>query len=254
MASHPAVVALRRSHGNLRALVEPMSPKDLVGPSYDRDWTIAQVLSHLGSGAVIGQLGLDAALAGAPAPEFAQFQAVWDEWNAKDPQAQALDCLRVDEAYTAAWEAVPDERLPELSFSLGPMQLDGTAMVGLRLAEHAMHTWDVAVALDPTALVDAAAIDLLVDMTPMVAGFASKPVGEPGDIVVATSAPERRFVVEVGERVALRPAILGDGPAAVELPAEAFTRLVYGRLDPELTPSYEDVPLVEAMRKMFPGF
>lgn len=254
MASHPAVAALRRSHTNLRTLVEPLSLEQLTGPSYDAGWTIADVVSHVGSGAVIGLLGLDAALATAPAPESAQYQAVWDEWNAKEPQAQAVDGLHADDALIAAYEAVDDEQLGELQFSLGPMSLDGPGMARMRLSELAMHTWDVAVALDPRAELDSAAVDQMIDTVAMVVGFAAKPVGGPREVVVETTAPERRFVLDVGESVALRPAILGDGPATVELPSAAFVRLVYGRLDAAHTAAGIENAELESLRPLFPGF
>lgn len=249
----PAIAALRRSHEHLKVLVEPMPLDQLAGPSYDAGWTIAHVLSHLGSGAVIGQLTLDAALATAPAPAPEQFQAVWDEWNAKDPKTQAVDALHADESNVAAWEALDADRIAGLRGSLGSWEIDGPTMLGMRLAEHALHTWDVAVTLDESALVDAAAVDQIVDGLAMIVGFSGKPQGGPEKIVVETTAPERRFVLDVGDSVALRPAIVGDGPATVELPAEAFVRLVYGRLDPAHTPSGVENTEVARLRAMFPG-
>jgi hypothetical protein len=47
----------------------------------------------------------------------------------------------------------------------------------------------------------------------------------------------------------------GDGGAPdLTLPAEAFIRLVYGRLDPEHTPSFDGDPeLLDSLRSVFPG-
>ena len=55
---------LRNSHERLAGLVRPLTPEQLRAQSYDTDWTIAQVLSHLGSGAEIATLSLAAALGG----------------------------------------------------------------------------------------------------------------------------------------------------------------------------------------------
>ena len=44
--------ALRASADRLAALVEPLTPDELRLSAYPTEWTIAQVLSHLGSGAV----------------------------------------------------------------------------------------------------------------------------------------------------------------------------------------------------------
>jgi uncharacterized protein (TIGR03083 family) len=252
---HPAITALRRSHENLAALVAPLSPEQLRAQSYDSEWSIAQVLSHLASGAEIGALSLAAALEGAASPGADAMQEVWGRWDAKSPDEQAADVIPTDRALVEAWEAVDDARLPELRFALGPMELDGVAMSGLRLAEHAMHTWDVGVALDPSAVVAPEAVDILVDNLGMIAGFSAKPVGAPARIVVATTEPERRFVLVVEESVTLVPAADDDGPATITMPAEAFVRLVYGRLDPEHTPATSgDGVELDQLRAMFPGF
>ncbi|MGI5127114.1 maleylpyruvate isomerase family mycothiol-dependent enzyme [Pseudonocardia sp. CA-107938] len=254
MASHPAVLALRRSHDALAALVPTLTPEQLVGPAYPTEWTVAATLSHIGSGAVIGLLGLDAVLAGAPAPDRAQYSAVWDEWNAKDPQSQADEAVAADGKLTEAWAGVDADRLPELSFALGPMQVDGVTMLRLRLSEVALHSWDVAVAVDPTAAVEQAAVDQIVDNLAQIAGWSGVPVAGSPEVVVETTDPERRFVIAVGEAVTLRPAIVGDGPATLALPAEAFVRLVYGRLDAEHTPTGVAGEELERLRKVFRGF
>jgi uncharacterized protein (TIGR03083 family) len=243
-----------RSHDALAALVPALTAEQLTGPAYPAEWTVAQTLSHIGSGAVIGLLSLDAAQAGAPAPEQSELVAVWDEWNAKDPQSQAADAVAADAKLTEAWAGIDPARISELTFPLGPMQLDGTAYLRMRLAELAVHSWDVAVAVDPAAVVEPAAVDQLVDNLEMIAGFSGRPVGDPGEVVVEVTEPERRFVITIGEAVALRPAIIGDGPATLKLPAEAFVRLVYGRLDAEHTPSDVQGAEIERLREVFPGF
>ena len=62
MENNPApwIGALRHSHETLRALVEPLDEGQLEQPSYDSEWSVAQVLSHLGSQAEIFGLFLDA--------------------------------------------------------------------------------------------------------------------------------------------------------------------------------------------------
>ena len=46
---------LRTSVARLGATVERLGPGQLAAPAYPAEWTIADVLSHLGSGAVIFQ-------------------------------------------------------------------------------------------------------------------------------------------------------------------------------------------------------
>jgi hypothetical protein len=46
----------------------------------------------------------------------------------------------------------------------------------------------------------------------------------------------------------------GDPPAPdLELPAEAFVRLVYGRLDPAHTPPVSGTADLDELRSVFPG-
>ena len=72
-------------------------------------------------------------------------------------------------------------------------------------------------------------------------------------MLVRTTDPARDFSLTTGpDAVALAP---GDGGAPdLTLPAEAFIRLVYGRLDPEHTPPFEGDPaLLDSLRSVFPG-
>ena len=75
----PWIGALRRSHDRLRALVGPLGQDQLEQRSYASEWSIAQVLSHLGSGAEIFALFLDAALTGQEPPGQDVFFPIWSE-------------------------------------------------------------------------------------------------------------------------------------------------------------------------------
>jgi uncharacterized protein (TIGR03083 family) len=124
----------------------------------------------------------------------------------------------------------------------------------MRLSEHAVHTWDVAVALDPAAKLAPDAVALLIDTLGQVAGRGAKPDGKQRRALVATSDPERRFTLETGESVTLTPSD-DHGLPDLRLPAEAFIRLVYGRLDPAHTPPTESTGVdLNELRAIFPGF
>ncbi|HZX56308.1 MAG TPA: maleylpyruvate isomerase N-terminal domain-containing protein, partial [Ilumatobacteraceae bacterium] len=73
--------ALKASAQRLSSLVGGLSPDQLTMQSYASKWTIADVLSHIGSGAVIMRNGVDTAVSERP-PDPAFNQSVWDEWNA----------------------------------------------------------------------------------------------------------------------------------------------------------------------------
>ena len=177
----PWISALRHSHDRLRAGVEPLGLADLEQRSYASEWSIAQVLSHLGSQAEIFGLFLDAGLTGQEPPGREEFMPIWDSWNAKDPQAQASDALRADQATLERFESLDADEQARLHLNMFGMELGATGLARMRVGEHAIHTWDVVVALDPAATVAPDAVDLLVD-TP---GVMSGPILLSGGIAAA---------------------------------------------------------------------
>ena len=248
------IVPLRHSHDRLRALVEPLDADQLGALSYASEWSIAQVLSHLGSGAEIFDLLFSTGLRGEDMPGRETFTAIWDAWSARSPQAQATDALVADRALVERLESLDDSQLEGFRLHLFGRDVDAAGFIRTRLGEHAIHTWDVAVALDPAATVAPDAVDVLVDTLSHIASRSGKPIGEARRMRVVTSDPQRQFVLDVGDSVALLTGDGEDGLASIRMPAEAFIRLVYGRLDPKHTPPLEsnDIDL-DDLRATFPG-
>lgn len=247
--------ALRGSHDRLRGLVAPLDDATLGKRSYADEWSIAQVLSHLGSGAEIFGLLLDAGLAGEGQPPQEAFVAIWDVWNAKTPRAQADDALVADAALVGRIESLSEEERERIHVAALGMELDLPKIMRLRLGEHALHSWDIAVALDPAATVAPDSVELVVDSLEMIVARSGRPSERLSQVEITTTDPSRRFVLAFGEAVTLAEATgPEDGLPGVTLPAEAFIRLVYGRLDPANTPEVEtrDVDLDE-LRQVFPG-
>jgi uncharacterized protein (TIGR03083 family) len=151
-----------------------------------------------------------------------------------------------------------DER-ERLHLKLFGMDIDATGFARMRLSEHAVHTWDVLVALDPAATLAPDAVALLIDTLDQVAGRSAKPDGQQRKVRVSTSDPERQFILATGDEVTLTPS---DGDATPELgvselrlPAEALIRLVYGRLDEAHTPPAETAGVeLDELRQIFRGF
>jgi uncharacterized protein (TIGR03083 family) len=257
------IATLRESHDLLAAVAGPMTPEQVRAQSYDRDWSNAQVLSHLGSGAEISLLGLPGALGeGEPVGREA-YQPVWDLWNAKSPDEQAADAIESDERHVSALEGLTDEQLAAISMDFFGMHLDAAGLVRLRLGEHSIHTWDVAVMLDPAATVQPSAVGLLIDNVPgFLAPRLGKPLGEPFAVRITTTDPGRDYLLTADEsvRVTNWPGDLSEVEADtvphVSMPAEALLRLAYGRLDPQHTPSSVsgDAEVLDKLRRMFPGF
>jgi uncharacterized protein (TIGR03083 family) len=250
----PWIVALRNSHDRLQAIVEPLDPGQLEQPSYASKWTIAQVLSHLGSQAEIFGLWLDASLSGKEPPGRETFGPLWDSWNARSPQVQAADGLHADHLTLERMESLDPDQLAGLHLNLFGMDLDATGLAQIRVSEHAVHTWDVAVALDPAATIAPDAVGLLVDRLGQFIGRAAKPDGVQRRLRVSTTDPERDFILETGESVTLTPADGEAGLPELRLPAEALIRLVYGRLDPAHTPPVHASGVdLDELRAIFPG-
>ena len=254
------IATLRRSHDNLVNIVKPMTPEQVRGQSYCRDWTKAQVLSHIGSGAEIALMSLPAALSEGPPVNRDEFPKVWDVWNAKGPDEMAADGLESDERHVQRLEQLSDEELAAARMDFLGMQLDAVGIIRLRLGEHVVHTWDVAVMQDPSAAVQADAVPLLIDNVPQfLAPRLGKPLAEPFRVRITTTEPHRDYLLTSGESVSVvnwpgADAAGGDVPH-VTMPAEALLRLSYGRLDPDHTPAAVsgDPETLAKLRQMFPG-
>ena len=135
------------------------------------------------------------------------------------------------------------------------MVLGWEMVVGMRLNEHLLHEWDVAVALDPAASLAADGTSEVIDNLDLVARFTARP-GErrPGggrhDRPDATT-----LVIVLGpDHIDFRR-VDDPGYPTVTMPAEALIRLVYGRLDPDTRPptSFGDAAVLDALRAVFPG-
>ena len=248
--------ALRGSHDRLVALTAGLTPAQLAGPSYASEWTLAQVLSHLGSQVELFSLLLDAGLSGGAPPGRETMPPIWDRWNALSPEAQASGSIAANGRLVARLENLDAARSGDFRVSFFGRDLDLVGLLRMRLSEHAVHTWDVAVALDPGATVAGDAVALLVDHLPETAARVGKPLQRPVTLAVSTRHPERRFAL-VADGVRLEPWADQATGGSLALTAEALFRLVYGRLDPAHTPPLQlSSPLVtlDDLRTAFPGF
>jgi uncharacterized protein (TIGR03083 family) len=251
------IAALRGSHDRLAALVTPLNSDQIRQPSYCSGWSIAQVLSHLGSGAEIAMLMLPAAL-GQGELDRGAFPPIWDVWNGKSPDQQAADAVTADERQVQSMESLTADDLAKISFPFLGVDLDAAGLVGLRLGEHALHSWDIAVASDPAAVVHPDSVALLTDNVPaFIAPRLGQPQGEPLRYRIITTGPDRDYLLTVTDRVSMTGWPSGAEPATeIRMPAEALLRLSYGRLDAGHTPAEVRAgPAdLDRLRKVFPGF
>jgi uncharacterized protein (TIGR03083 family) len=251
------IAELRVNHDRLAAEVASLSEEQLTGPSGASEWKIADVLSHLGSGAEIGWYPVKAAATGetVDAPDN---QEVWDRWNALAPADQASSFVQYDEQSVSTFEAITPEQRNSITIDLGflPQPVPLATALGMRLNEQALHAWDVEVALDPAATLTDESAALLAEhfsstMT-FLLGFVGKAEGvEDSRIGIGGYA----IVIEDGA-VRLEA---GDGETTATFsgPLEAAIRLMAGRLTTDHTPegvSVQGNVSLEDLRKVFPGY
>jgi MDMPI C-terminal domain len=93
----------------------------------------------------------------------------------------------------------------------------------------------------------------IIDGLELIVRFTGKAADVDRPMTVRTTDPRRDLVLTLGpEAVAPSP----SGPESdpdLELPAESFIRLVYGRLDPDHTPVLKRRDILAALRQAFPG-
>jgi uncharacterized protein (TIGR03083 family) len=251
------LAALRHSHERLADVVGRLDAEALELGAYPSEWSIAQVLSHLGSSAEIFDRFVTAGIDDGPAPSNDEFGPIWERWNAKSPTDQARDSITADESLLERITALDEAQRERWRVDMFGSNRRLADLLGLRLNEHAVHTWDVAVALDPDATILPDAVDLVVDELGLIAQYTGKPPAHPVAIIVTTHDPRREFRLDAGPdavTVSATESGSGSGGPSVRLPAEAFIRLVYGRLDIDHTPdvSTDGIDL-DALRDVFPG-
>ncbi|HLI01654.1 MAG TPA: maleylpyruvate isomerase family mycothiol-dependent enzyme [Acidimicrobiales bacterium] len=246
---------LRGSHDRLRRRVESLETKDLQRTSFCSQWSVAQVLSHLGSQAEFFELLLNAGRTGGGPPGQEIMAPIWARWDALPPAEQAEQSVAANERLVARLEGMGAE-LDTFHLALWGGEVDAAGLLRMRLAEHAVHSWDVAVTNESDAVVAADAVERLIDHLGATAARGGRPADQPMSIAVTTSAPVRQLQLDTGG-VSLEPFAGGAVAAAVELPAEALLRLVYGRLDPG-HPGPGPVATrgveLDQLRAVFPGF
>jgi uncharacterized protein (TIGR03083 family) len=245
------IAALRASHERLRSTMAALTPDEIRAPAYPSEWSIAQVLSHLGSGAEIMTLAVDQAPASVPRESY---PPIWDRWNAKNPDAQVADGLASDGALVARIESLAGDAAARYQVWSGEVDIIGLA--ASRLFEHAVHTWDAVVAVQPGATLAQDAVEIMLPGLGGLVGFAAKPHGFAGRIHVTTEDPAGEYLLTLGESSSLSTWDGGVADATLRLPAEALIRLVYGRMDAGNTPvgvEAEGIGL-DDLRAFFPGF
>ncbi|MEZ5094713.1 MAG: maleylpyruvate isomerase family mycothiol-dependent enzyme [Nocardioides sp.] len=254
-----SIAALRGLHDDLVAHVRTLAEAELSGPSAATDWTVAQVLSHLGSGAEIGRATYTAAIAAADPPGDEFNLGVWDRWNAMTPAQQAQGFIEADAELLTLLESVTAVQRDQLEVKLGflPNPLPLESIVGMRLSEVSLHSWDVRAGRDLTASVDPTAASALLEHYAGGMGFLLGFIGRADQVaeqaVVALGDTGLSLVVGDGVRVTHEA---GAPTATFAGPAEAAIRLLAGRLGPAYVGGVQVLGnlTLDDLRRVFPGY
>jgi uncharacterized protein (TIGR03083 family) len=253
------IAALRSEHDTVASTVAALSPEQLTGPSGAAEWTIADVLSHLGSGAEISLAAFRAATGDAEVPGSDFNQSVWDRWNALSPQDQAAGWAESDAALVKALEAVPQERHEDIKVDMGflPEPLPLALFAAMRLSEVVPHGWDVRAGLDPAATLSESSAELLAEHLSaglsFLLGFIGKPAAVEPAVVEVGRTPYRIVLADQARLTA--EAVSATATFSGSL--ESALRLIYGRLTPAHTPAGVEVTgtiTLDELRTAFPGF
>jgi uncharacterized protein (TIGR03083 family) len=254
------IASLRAEHDATATAVRDLTDDQLTGASGAAEWTVADVLSHLGSGAVITLAGLKSALGARRTPEAGFNESVWDDWDVMSPAEQRAGFLEYDAELITDFEALDGQQRESLRLHVGfaPAPLSVAAFGGLRLHESAQHSWDVRVAGAPAAGLLPGTAGVLAELfsgeLAFLLGFIGKAdrIADPVRLDIAGSGYE----LSIADSVAFvstseRPTASFTGPL------EAALRLIAGRLGPRYTPADLTVTgnvTLEDLRTVFPGF
>jgi len=253
-----SIAELRTNHERLRAHVDELTADDLSAQSGAEKWTVAEVLSHLGSGAEIARYTLLAALDADGEVDRPENQEVWDRWNAMSPREQAAGFVESDRRLVELYESLTPEQRETTRVDLGflPAPVPVVTPLAMRLNEQALHGWDARVGSDPAATLSETAAHLALQhftgALSFMLGFVGKADRLRDDTRVAlgdhTLAITDTVSVEVGAN---------DATATYVGPLESAVRLLAGRLSPEHTPVGVEVTgnvTLDDLRQVFPGY
>jgi len=252
---------LSESVERLRALIETADDATLSAQSACADWSVAQVLAHLGAGAEIALAGLIAGLDGSDEPVAGEsMQTIWDTYDALDDRAALERAIAADRSLVEAFAQLTDAQLADVRvpFFTGPIPVE--IFAAFRLSEHAVHTWDIETANQPEGELEPTAAATILDNVVM-ALFAR--LAQPLEIAASTVSVQlvdsgRELTMRLGEPVGLTARSANDAcDGAMTTTTAAFVRLIYGRSGPGIGPSSTQVTgpvTMETIRTAFPGF
>jgi uncharacterized protein (TIGR03083 family) len=250
------IAAIRHNHDHFAEVVTGLTDEQLTGPSGASEWTVADVLSHLGSGTEINRYTLEGSL-GVESSSPGN-QEVWDHWNTMSPQDQASRSVESWAALVALLEGLDAEQRAGTMVDLGflPQPVPLATSLGMRINEQALHGWDVDVAVDPAAQLTEESAGLIAEHLASTMSFLLGFTGKREALPATRLAIGTHTLVVSDDGIRLAEGVT-DPSATFDGPVESAIRLMAGRLAPEHTPPGVTVTgnvTLDELRTGFPGY
>lgn len=257
----PWLAALHASSQRLADTVGALSEHELQQPSKAGRWSIAQVLSHLGSAAEICTTLLQRGIAGeTTGPRREELEPVWKRWNALSPHAQREAWLAADARHLRLLGSLqtpqPQQQPVIVPYFAGLLEVP--AYAGYRLSEQSVHAWDIEAALDPRATIPAPETQLLWQRLDLVAtrfrdGDTLTRLA-PAQLALPLTEPATDMLLDLGAELHLYPCEPAEPAGVLTGTAEAVLRLVYGRHQPTDNVQVTGAVTLDDLTSLFPGF
>lgn len=258
--------AIRREYEVLNRWLAALDARAWQGATACSEWSVAKVVSHLGSGAEITLQTLEEQLTGGPPADQEARQRVWSHFDSLTAPQPLYDEFRDrNEKYFAYLAALPAARRAQsVKFFAGELPVAGFALY--RLGEFTLHSWDIRVGLDPTARLLASTMgpylpQALATMNRRANKDAKQALDGTAWNFALWGPVERQFAVIVRDgNVEAADEPPGTPAASLRMSTEAFCRLCVGRLPLEQAERDGEVDIggdrAAALRlnELFPGF
>ncbi|MDE3076509.1 MAG: maleylpyruvate isomerase family mycothiol-dependent enzyme [Chloroflexota bacterium] len=198
--------------------------------SYCADWPVLRVISHLSSSAVINGGRLAAWFQGRPPMAREEFPKLWAHYDSLTAEQMLPEFRQATDEYFKVFDALTEDHgATEVEGFMGKQPANRYIMG--RLNEMALHAWDVYVGRDRRARLTQETVGLLLPVQRAVSldrQRAEKLAGK--KVQFRTVGPSDSLVLDLtGEQPALTHGEGASPDVSLELPAEEFCRLMYGR-------------------------
>jgi uncharacterized protein (TIGR03083 family) len=219
----------RRELERLETYLAALDAGGWIEQSYAADWRVHAAAAHLASSKEIFTGSFAEWQEGAPPVTQAQRQRVWDKFNALAPGEVLAEFRASVHAYLDRLAAFPAEAgAREIDFAMGKRSIQ--SMLGLWLNETVLHSWDIYVARDRSAVLPADVVEIVLPVLLELRTF-RMPAALAGKRV-RLSTPEdgwQRLIDFTGEKPVVRLEAEPEPELAFEAPAEELCRLLAGR-------------------------